>query len=84
MTLYLDALLAAWDTRRLMSIARQMARPSDEGGATVDANALIDAILGDRDAGSPSANWSARVRIKSWLIATTATMPEMRYIEGDA
>ena len=80
----IEVILAAWDGRRLTSLAHRMAEPTDAGGATVDANTLIDAIIDGRDMGSPREDWSARLKVKSWLIATTATLPDMQYVEGDA
>jgi len=80
----IDVILAAWDGRRLTSLAHRLAQPVVDGGATVEANALIDAIIDGRDMGSPREDWSARLKVKSWLIATTATLPDMQYVEGDA
>ena len=81
----LDKVLSALTLSHLRRVVLEMAEGRYiDGAAGVPLYAIVDALVGERDLGTGAERWRARLRIKRAVIEMLVSIPEMKYVEGDA
>ena len=81
----LDQVLSELTLSHLRQVVLEMAEGRYvEGAAGVPLYAIVDALVGEGDLGTGAERWRSRLRIKRAVIEMLESVPEMKYVEGDA
>ncbi|MHB1355804.1 MAG: hypothetical protein ACYCZF_07485 [Anaerolineae bacterium] len=81
----MEALLKQLTPEYLVDVVRRLAAGQSAGDRdAVSITPLIDALTCGREFGQGREGWQAYLRLKQMIRDTLASIPNMRYVEGDS